>query len=313
MKDKEQQASEQLAQIAKEFVRQNKSKSRWRIFFLFIVLIYFSITSYIAITSSNIMGNFIKKEQPFVSEVLLTGEVSQSGKINADDSIALLQEAFSAENAKAVIIRLNSPGGSPVQAYRIRDAIKRLSKHYDKKVFVAIEDICASACYLIASVADGIYANKSSIIGSIGVVLSSFGAVDAIKKIGIDRRLYTAGKYKGMLDVFSPENKYINNYIKQEILAKSHKIFIDTIRQGRGNKLAKDDNIFTGLVWLGDKSKKLGLIDGIGDSYYIANTIIGIKPRILYETEKTFIELLTESSASNFVNVISNLSTTKLQ
>ncbi len=313
MADKEQQASEQLAQIAKEFVRQNKSKSRWRIFFALIVVVYLTITAYIAITSTNAIDNILKKEQPFVSEVVLSGEITESGQINADDTINLLEDAFSAKNAKAVILRLNSPGGSPVQAYRIRDAIDRLRKHYDKKVFVAIEDICASACYLVASGADGIYANKSSIIGSIGVILSSFGAVDAIKKIGIDRRLYIAGKYKGMLDIFSPEDKYIKNYIQQEILTKSHQIFIATIKQGRGKKLVKDDNIFSGLIWLGDKSKSLGLIDGIGDAYYIANTIIGIKSRILYEKEKTFIELITESSASSIANTITNLSNTKLQ
>lgn len=301
-KDEEQQASQQLAQIAKEFVRQNKSKSRWKVFFLIIILAYIIIMSYITISQTDLLDSVIKREQPFVAEVILSGEVSENGKINADDALALLAEAFSAKNSKAIVLRLNSPGGSPVQAYRIKDGILRLTKHYDKKLFVVIEDICASACYLIASAADGIYANSSSIIGSIGVVISSFGAVDAIKKLGIDRRLYTAGTHKGFLDVFSPEDKYAIKHLKDEILTKSHQLFIATVKEGRGAKLVDDKQLFSGLVWLGDKSKDLGLIDGIGDAYFVANEIIGIKSRILYEKEKTLLESLTQSSAGIIVN-----------
>ena len=304
--NKEKQASEQLAQIAKEFVRQNKSKSRFRVFLVVIVLAYVGVMSYITIIKTNVLEDMIKTENPFVAEVLLSGNVAENSDINVDDTKKLLDKAFSAKNSKAVILRLNSPGGSPVQAYKIRDNIIRLSQYYKKDVFVVIEDICASACYLIASSAKQIYANSSSIIGSIGVIISSFGAVDAIKKLGIDRRLYIAGKYKAMLDVFSPEDEYTKKHIQTEILDKTHKIFIDTIKRARAGKLKDDKQLFTGLVWLGDKSKSLGLIDGIGDSYYVANSIIGIESRLLYEKEKTLIEMLIESSVGDITRVFFN-------
>lgn len=303
----EKEASEQLADIATEFVRQNRSKRRWMRFFFLLITAYFVFLVYLAASETDLLSKFTQKGKPFVAEILLSGEVFQGGDIDYDKSVELLEKAFSHKHSKAVILRLNSPGGSPVVAHQIYQSIRRLSEHHNKKLYVVIEDICASACYLIASASHAIYANQSSIIGSIGVIIASFGAVDAIKKLGITRRLYTAGEYKGMLDPFSNESSVVNQHIKNEILAKSHQLFIDHVKKGRGSRLkVQTPDLFSGLVWLGQKSQEFGLIDGIGNSYFVASEIIGIKERVLFELEKTLLEELTQVNAKNLVQQISS-------
>lgn len=302
----EKQASKQLADIAGEMMRENKNKRRWRLFFLLIFLTYFIGLGYIALSESNILDKALEKKSSFVAEVVLSGTVAIDGDINYDNSAELLEEAFAEPNAEAIILRLNSSGGSPVQAHRIYNTINRLKAHFKKKVYVVIEDICASACYLIASSADEIYADKSSIVGSIGVIISSFGVTEAAKKMGIERRVYTAGKFKNLLDPFDVENEAVNKHINDEILQKSHQAFIDDVKKGRGNRLKLDTpDLFSGLFWLGEKSHKIGLIDGIGDSYVVANDVIGIKDRVLFKQKKTLLEELIESSVRNVVMLTS--------
>ncbi len=304
----EKQASEQLADIAGELVRQNRSRRRWSRFIFLIIVIYFGVLAYIGISESGIIDKILKKEKPFVAEVVLTGIIASDDKINHDDTVKLLENAFREPQSKAIILRLNSGGGSPVVAHQIYQAINRLKEHYNKKIFVVIDDICVSGCYLIASAADEIYADKSSIIGSIGVVISSFGVVNAMQKLGIERRLYTAGQYKGFLDPFSAEDTTITKHIQTEILDKSYRLFINYVKDGRGSRLKIDTpNLFSGLIWLGEQSKEFGLIDGIGDSYFVANNIIGIKNRVLFEPEKTLLEELTESHLNSILDYTNKL------
>ncbi|CAB9539966.1 Periplasmic serine proteases (ClpP class) [Bathymodiolus brooksi thiotrophic gill symbiont] len=297
-------SDEQLADIAQEFVRQNKSKRRWRIVFGLLFFGYLISVFYIGANKNGALDGMLKKETPFVAEVVLSGVIQSAGSIDADETIKLLRRAFESENAKAVILRMNSPGGSPVQSSRIYKAIVRFKKQFDKKIYVVVEDVCASGCYYIASAADEIYADESSIVGSIGVVMSGFGAVDAIEKLGIQRRLYTAGKYKGLLDPFSPENEKTIAHIQDNILDKSHQNFINAVKAGRGNRLSDHKDLFTGLIWLGEDAKKLGLIEGIADANHIAKNIVGVEPRILFEAEKTLLEQLTETSAKSIALVI---------
>ncbi len=297
-------SDEQLADIAQEFVRQNKSKRRWRIVFGLLFFGYLISVFYIGANKNGALDGMLKKETPFVAEVVLSGVIQSAGSIDADETIKLLRRAFESENAKAVILRMNSPGGSPVQSSRIYKAIVRFKKKFDKKIYVVVEDVCASGCYYIASAADEIYADESSIVGSIGVVMSGFGAVDAIEKLGIQRRLYTAGKYKGLLDPFSPENEKTIAHIQDNILDKSHQNFINAVKAGRGNRLSDHKDLFTGLIWLGEDAKKLGLIEGIADANHIAKNIVGVEPRILFEAEKTLLEQLTETSAKSIALVI---------
>ena len=297
-------SDEQLADIAQEFVRQNKSKRRWRIVFGLLFFGYLISVFYIGANKNGAFDGMLKKETPFVAEVVLSGVIQSAGSIDADETIKLLRRAFESENAKAVILRMNSPGGSPVQSSRIYKAIVRFKKQFDKKIYVVVEDVCASGCYYIASAADEIYADESSIVGSIGVVMSGFGAVDAIEKLGIQRRLYTAGKYKGLLDPFSPENEKTIAHIQDNILDKSHQNFINAVKAGRGNRLSDHKDLFTGLIWLGEDAKKLGLIEGIADANHIAKNIVGVESRILFEAEKTLLEQLTETSAKSIALVI---------
>lgn len=299
-------SEQQLADIANEFVRQNRSKQRWRALLSLLFLGYIVSVSYISLRESGILQDTIEKKSPFVAEVLLSGVIQSTGGINADDAIELLQEAFEAENAKAVILRINSPGGSPVQSSRIYKAINRLKEKFNKKLYVIAEDVCTSGCYYIAAAADEIYTDESSIIGSIGVAMSSFSAVDAMKKIGIERRLYISGKNKGLIDMFLPEDEVIMNHIQTKILDKSHKNFINAVQKGRGDRLKDDEDLFTGLVWLGQDAHNLGLSDGIGDANFVATKLVGVKARILYEKEKTFLEKLTEASAKSIALVVGN-------
>ncbi len=297
-------SDQQLADIAKEFVKQNKSRSRWRRFFILLFIAYFGFMSYLSVEDNGLLEEAIKKESPFVAEVVLSGVIQTSGEINTDDAMELLENAFKAENSKAVILRLNSPGGSPVQSSQIYKGILRLKQQYDKNIYVVVDDICTSGCYYIAASADGIYADKSSIIGSIGVVMSGFGAVDAIEKLGIERRLYTAGEHKSLLDPFTQENQVVIKHIQENILDKSHNNFIDAIKFTRGKKLSTDKDLFTGLIWLGEDAQDLGLIDGIADASYVASEIIEVDTRIIYEKEKTLLEQLTEASAKGVALVI---------
>jgi protease-4 len=304
--NKTQSSEEQLADIAKEFVKQNKSRRRWRIFFFIIFISYAGFMSYISLDESGLIDNSIKKNSPFAAEVLLTGTIQTAGEINSDDALDLLTEAFRDNNSKGVILRLNSPGGSPVQSNQIYNGILRLKGKYNKKLYVVIDDICTSGCYYIAAAADNIYADKSSIIGSIGVLMSGFGLVGAIEKLGIERRLYVSGKNKALMDAFSKENNLAVSHIQKNILDKSHKNFINAVKKTRGDRLSTNEDIFTGLIWLGDDAKKLGLIDDISDASTVASSVIGVDERVIYEKEKSLLEQLTESTAKGVAFILSN-------
>lgn len=295
-------AETQLADIAGELIKQNRSAARRRLLIVIVVLAYVATIGIIGVNKSGIVDDLLKQEQPFVAEVVLSGTIAQGGQIDSDDATKLLEEAFSHENSKAVILRLNSGGGSPVQSAKIYDNLKRMKKIYKKKLFVVVEDICASGCYYIASIADEIYANKSSIVGSIGVIMPSFGLTGLMEKIGVERRVYTAGENKSMLDIFSPENPKDVKHIQEKVLKVAHQNFINDVKDGRGPRLSKDKKIFSGLIWLGDDAKKLGLIDGIGDAYFVANEIIKVPERVKFEKAKTLIEELTQASVNLFFN-----------
>lgn len=305
-------AEQQLVDIAGELIKQNKRTSRRRMLIAVIVLLYFGVIIFVGINQSDIVGGFIQQKSPFVAEISLSGTIAADENINNEDTTKLLKEAFSAANSKAVILHLNSGGGSPVQSSRIYNNINRLKKTYNKKLFVVIEDICTSGCYYIAAAADEIYADKSSIIGSIGVIMPSFDLTGAIDKLGIKRRLYTAGKYKGLLDMFSAEDKFVTKHIQEKVLNTSHQNFISDVKKGRGNRLTNDKKLFSGLIWLGKDAKKLGLIDGLGDAYFVANEIIGINNRVKYETKKTLLEEFTTFSFNKLFSIFNQQLNTKL-
>ncbi|MEM9999904.1 MAG: S49 family peptidase [Pseudomonadota bacterium] len=195
-----------------------------------------------------------------------------------------LQRAFETEDAPAVVLSVNSPGGSPVQSHFIYRRIRDLAEEHNKQVLVFCEDLAASGGYMIACAGDEIYADPSSIIGSIGVISAGFGFVDAIEKIGVERRVYTAGKNKSTLDPFQPAKKEDIDRIK-EMQLEIHDVFIDLVKESRGDKLADNDDLFTGQFWAGEKAQALGLIDEIGDARSVIKQKFGAKAELQLITQ----------------------------
>jgi protease-4 len=206
--------------------------------------------------------------------VEVRGVIGPEGSASADNVMTGLQDAFKDKRTQGVVVRINSPGGSPVQAGHINDEIRRLrQKHPNIPVYAVVEDICASGGYYVAVAADQIYVDKSSIIGSIGVLMDGFGFTGAMEKLGIERRLLAAGENKGFLDPFSPIEESQKAHA-QNMLGEIHQQFINVVRQGRGNRLKETPEMFSGLLWIGSKSVELGLADALGSVEYVAREVI---------------------------------------
>lgn len=263
-------ALEILARSAVEELRRTR---RWNIFFRlswFVVIVLLLLVVLFADVGSKTppTGNF-------TALVDLTGEIGPGRTASADNVIAGLRDAFRSK-AKAVILRANSPGGTTVQSADINDEIQRLRKKYpDKPVYGVIADVCASGCYYVISGTDRIFANPSSIVGSIGVLLDGgFGFVDAMKKLGIERRLFHSGAHKAAFDPFLPLKPGDKRNV-QKMLDEVHQQFIDVVKRGRGKKLKNDPELFSGRFWSGATARKLGLVDEFGSADYVARDVVG--------------------------------------
>lgn len=243
------------------------------------------------------------KAKPVLKEhvalIDMIGTIGQGQEIEADNVATSLRKAFEEPKVKAVILRINSPGGTPVQSAYIYDEIRRLrKKDSSKKVYAVITDICASGAYYAAAGADKIYANESSIVGSIGVLLPGFGFVDTMKKVGIEQRTIASGKNKTFLDPFSPQNPEQVQFALG-LLNEVHQQFINAVKDGRGDRLKENSEIFTGLFWTGKDALKLGLIDGFGSAGYVAREVVGVKDVIDYTTSRNFFDKLTSKMGSS--------------
>lgn len=222
--------------------------------------------------------------------VEVSGIIAAEGEASADTVISGLRAAFEDKKTAGVIVRINSPGGSPVQAGYINDEMRRLREAYpDTPLYAVVTDVCASGGYYVAVAADEIYVDKASIVGSIGVRMDSFGFVDAMQKLGIERRLLTAGEHKGFLDPFLPENPDDVAHV-QGLLDDIHAQFIDTVKTGRGERLKQDERIFSGLVWTGEQGIELGLVDGLGSASYVARELIGVEEIVDFTPRPDFFE-----------------------
>lgn len=282
-----------IEQLLMSQTREAKRGRRWGIFFklmtfayLFFVLMLF-VPRFDLGSTKNLGGDH-------TALVEIQGAIAEGEAANADAVVAGVRAAFKNKNTKGVILRINSPGGTPVQAGYIYDEIVRLRKlHPEIKLYAVISDLGASGGYYVAAAADEIYADKASLVGSIGVISSSFGFVNAMEKLGVERRLYTAGKNKAFLDPFSPQ-KEVETQFWQGVLAVTHQQFIDRVRAGRGERLADDPALFSGLIWTGEQALELGLIDGLGSAGYVAREIIGEKHIVDFTLHKTPLEELAE-------------------
>jgi len=264
----ERQTIEKLALAA---INEQRRARRWGIFFKLLAFVYLFALLFIGI------GWVGKKELSpgkHTALVEVSGVIAPNSNSSADNVSAGLQEAFKDKRTQGVILRINSPGGSPVQAGYINDEIRRLrAKYPDIPLYAVVEDICASGGYYIAVAADRIYVDKASIIGSIGVLMDGFGFTGTMEKLGVERRLLSAGENKGFLDPFSPVLEPQKEHA-QQMLGQIHQQFIGVVRAGRGKRLKETPDMFSGLLWIGQKSIELGLADALGSVEYVAREVI---------------------------------------
>lgn len=278
---------------------------RWKIFFQFVTIIYF--TAITALLLSKEIKNLWISANPHSSLVSIEGVIAADSKASADKIVQGLRDAFEDPQTKGIILRINSPGGSPVQASYVYDEINRLkSLHKDIPVYAVIVDVGASAAYYIASAADKIYANESSIVGSIGVLMNGFGFVKTLENIGVERRLLTAGDHKGILDPFSPM-KEKDQRIAQELLNQIHQQFISAVKKGRKGKLKDDPEIFSGLFWSGINAKELGLVDFFGSSSYVARESIGAEKIVDYTCKEDLFKQFSDQMGATLTNTFLSL------
>lgn len=280
---------DQLARsFAFEALAEQRRARRWGNFFKGLFVLY--LFAILAVSWSGMMKNGVFGTDKITALVEINGVIAPDSDASADFVVTGLRDAFEDEKTAGVIVRINSPGGSPVQSGYINDEIKRLKgKHPDIPVYAVIQDICASGGYYIAVAADEIFADKASIVGSIGVRMDGFGFVDAMDKLGVERRLLTAGESKGALDPFSPLSQQDVKHVKK-LLGQIHQQFIDTVKAGRGDRLADDESIFSGLFWTGEESKSLGLIDDFGSASFVARDIIKAKDIVNFTPRRDVFE-----------------------
>ncbi len=252
---------EVLEKLAFATLNEQRARRRWSIFFRFVTLGIVGVGLWIAFGMANKEDEIIG---PHTALIEIDGTIEAGTSGAADAVIPALDRAYSEDNAVGVILHINSPGGSPVQAGMINDEIVRLRAEYPRKpLYVVVDEICASGGYYIAAAADKIFVNKASIVGSIGVLMDGFGFTGLMDKLGIERRLMTAGENKGFLDPFSPQSAKQKGYA-QEMLNEVHQQFIDVVRKGRGKRLKETPETFSGLFWSGSKAVEIGLADGYG-------------------------------------------------
>ena len=260
-----------LEKLALAAVTEQRRARRWGIFFKFLIFGYLFVVLAIA------MGWFGRKDTgtgKHTALVELNGVIASGSAASADLVIQGLTEAFKDKRTQGIVLRINSPGGSPVQSGYINDEIKRLRAKYPEiPLYAVVEDVCASGGYYVAVAADKIYVNKASMIGSIGVLMNGFGFTGTMEKLGVERRLLAAGENKGFLDPFSPLTD-TQKETAQKMLGEIHDQFIDVVRKGRGKRLKETPDMFSGLVWVGTKSIELGLADAIGSMEQVARDVI---------------------------------------
>lgn len=260
-----------IEKLAFSALAEQKTARRWSTLFKSLTFGYLFILLLMAL---GVFSDGKKKFDAHTALIDIAGVIEAGGEVNADAVMSSLHDAYESKGTKGIILRINSPGGSPVQAGIINDEIKRQKKlHPDIPVYAVVEDICASGGYYIAAAADKIFVDKASIVGSIGVLMDGYGFTEVMKKVGVERRLMTAGENKAMLDPFSPVNPK-HQVLAQTMLNEVHEQFKTVVREGRGKRLKETPEVFSGLFWSGEQSIKIGLADALGSADYVAREVI---------------------------------------
>ncbi|VAW80366.1 Periplasmic serine proteases (ClpP class) [hydrothermal vent metagenome] len=272
-----------IQKLATSSLTEQRRSRRWGILFKFLTFAYLVGILVLYAPSIDMSAGENKRHTALVE---LKGVISADDEASADNIVTGLRDAFENKNTAGVILRINSPGGSPVQAGYINDEIARLrSKYPDIPLYAVIADICASGGYYVAAAADKIYADKASIVGSIGVRMDSFGFVGTMEKLGVERRLYTAGENKGFLDPFRPAKDVDIAHI-EKLLADIHSQFINVVRTGRGDRLKEIPELFSGYVWTGEQAIDIGLVDELGSASFVAREVIGAETIVDYTPQE---------------------------
>ncbi|QFY90366.1 S49 family peptidase [Magnetovirga frankeli] len=281
-----------LEDLANASLKEQRAARRWGIFFkiLFALYLILGLLAWIGLSQQELSLSSDKH----TAVVELNGIISHESEASADKVVKGLRDAFKHKGTQAVILRINSPGGSPVQSAYIHDEMLRLRKKYPKiPLYAVVSDICASGGYYVAAAADRIYANESSIVGSIGVLMNGFGFVGAMQEWGVERRLLTAGEHKGLMDPFSPLKEGDKAHV-QGLLDGLHQQFIQAVKSGRGERLKGGDELFSGLYWSGLEAKKLGLVDEFGSTSYVAREVVGVEETLSFTRKQDLIERLAK-------------------
>jgi len=280
-----------LERLAFATLAEQRASRRWRIFFRFAWLALVVALLWTGTHKGGVGGN--GPSQPHTAVVAIKGEIADGADASAEWVVTALRAAFEDEGSQAIVLQINSPGGSPVQAGIINDEIRRLKEKHKKPVYAVVEESCASAAYYIAVAADEIYVDKASIVGSIGVLMDGFGFTGLMDKLGVERRLMTAGVNKGFLDPFSPQTKPQRAHA-QTLLDQIHQQFIQVVRDGRGKRLKETPELFSGLFWSGEQAVELGLADGLGNLDYVAREIVKAEDVIDYTRHENVAERLAK-------------------
>jgi protease-4 len=298
-----------LQQMLHETLVENRRRRRWGVVFKSLGFGYLFMLLGLVIWSDDFkVGQVAAKEHTAMIKV--DGVIAAESKASADKIVTGLRKAFEDKKTKGVILRMNTPGGSAVQSRYINRELLRLREKYpDIPVYAVVVDICASGGYYIAAAADKIYADEGSLVGSIGVKISSFGFVEGMEKLGIERRLLTAGESKGLLDPFSPMAPEDAEHLKR-LLSQVQQQFIDAVKQGRGDRLkdAEHPEIFSGLFWSGEEAKRLGLVDEFGSSGYVAREVIGAKEIVDFTPQEELLDRLARRLGAGAAEVLGSWS-----
>jgi protease IV len=279
-----------LEKLAFASLNEQKATRRWKTFVRLSWLIFFVVLLWLGLHRG---GPATNASVAHTAVIEIKGEIATGADASAEFVNAALRSAFEDEGAKAIVLLINSPGGSPVQAGMMNDEIKRLKAKHKKPVYAVVEETCASAAYYIAVSADQIYVDKASIVGSIGVLMDSFGFAGLMDKLGVERRLLTAGENKGFLDPFSPQSDKQRAFA-QTMLNQIHRQFIGVVKEGRGARLKETPEMFSGLFWSGQQAVELGLADHLGNLDYVAREVIKVEEIIDYTRRDNVAERLAK-------------------
>jgi len=300
-----------IEKLVTETVTERRRARRWGIFFKLLTFCYLAVLLFFMVPED--WSEQVKASDSHTALVEVSGVIAPESKASADKIVQGLRAAVKDSNTKGVILRINSPGGSPVQAAYVYDEIRRLrKKHPDIPIYAVIVDMGASGGYYLAAAADAIYADKGSLVGSIGVLMNGFGFVQTMESLGVERRLLTAGENKGIMDPFSPQKNGDRDYL-QKLLDRLHQQFIKAVKDGRGDRLKDDPRIFTGLFWSGEEALDLGLIDGLGSSSYVARDIIKAEKIVDFTPKDDWVKKLAEQLGTTAAQMFNSISTPSVQ